>query len=62
MDSLEFLQKVLGASVEKNGEIPLTNRHLLNTDRCADAHVDAIKSNNRLKTETTRRAEEMTDA
>lgn len=35
MDNLTFLQKVLEASVEKNGEIPLTNRHLLNIVKMA---------------------------
>lgn len=35
MDSLEFLQKVLESSVKKNGEIPLTNRHLLNIVKMA---------------------------
>lgn len=34
-ESMEFLQKVLECSVKKNGEIPLTNRHLLNIVKMA---------------------------
>ena len=30
MDTLSILRDILEASVEKNGEKPLTNKHLLN--------------------------------
>lgn len=35
MSGLEFLENVLECSVKKNGEIPLTNRHLLNIVKMA---------------------------
>ena len=47
MDGLEWLAKVLEASVKRNGEKPLTNAHLLNIIRMAqrveNAHQERVE-------------------
>ena len=39
-DILDYLEEILKASVKKNGEIPLTNKHLLNIVKMANRNME----------------------
>lgn len=42
MEQYDYLIETLEKSVQKNGEIPLTNKHLLNILKQVDRKIDKI--------------------